>query len=108
MVGVIEPGVPSIDRTQSCPRIGGITGSPHAIDDEGVIGPVNSDANGIVVGDGVSAEVSAEVVSGGLAASAINPVMKPVRLGTSASWRIIPRSIGDRVWIGTKIATDIR
>ena len=108
VVGVIEPGIPGIDRAQGRPWIGGIAGCPDAIDDEGVIGPVDGDADGIVVGDGVPAKVSAEVVRGGLAAGAVDPVVKPVRLGAGAHRRIVPRSIGDRVWIGTKIATDIR
>ena len=108
VVGVIEPGIPGIDRAQGRPWIGGIAGCPDAIDDEGVIGPVDGDADGIVVGDGVPAKVSAEVVRGGLAAGAVDPVVKPVRLGAGAHRRIVPRSIGDRVWIGTKITTDIR
>jgi len=108
VVGVIEPGIPGIDRAQGRPWIGGIAGCPDAIDDEGVIGPVDGDADGIVVGDGVPAKVSAEVIRGGLAAGAVDPVVKPVRLRAGAHRRIVPRAIGDRVWIGTKIATDIR
>ncbi len=31
MVGVIEPGIPGINRAQRCPWIGGVTGCPHAV-----------------------------------------------------------------------------
>ena len=80
LVGVIEPGVPGIDGTDLRAGVRGVAGGPYTIDDKGVIPSIDSDADRVVVRNGVLTEVGSEVVGGGGAAGAINPVVEPVGL----------------------------
>src|SRR5260221_13730517 len=107
LVGVIEPGVPGINRTNGCSRVGGIAGRPYSIDHEGVKAAIDGDADGIVMRDGVLAEVGAEVVSCGGAAGALDPVMEPVGLILATGRCIIPGTVGNGLRIGSTIASNI-
>ncbi len=107
LVGMIEPRIPGINRTNGCSRVRGIAGRPYSIDYEGVITAIDGDADGIVMRDGVLAEVGAEVVGCGSAAGAIDPVMEPVGLILATGRRIIPGTVGNGMGIGSTIASNI-
>src|SRR6266567_3808613 len=108
IVGVIEPRVPGINRTNGCSRVRGIAGRPYSINHEGVKTAVDGDADGIVMRNGVLAEVGAEVVSCGSAAGAIDPVMEPVGLILATGRRIIPGTVGNGMWVGSTVGGNIR
>ena len=80
LIGVIEKGVPGIDGTDLRAGVRGVAGGPDTIDDEGMIPSIDSDADRVVVGNGVLTEIGSEVVGGGGTAGAINPVVEPVGL----------------------------
>src|SRR5216684_1190330 len=107
VVRMIQPGSPGVDRAERCAGIGRVAGGPHAVNYEGVVGPIDGNADGVIVGDGIFPKVGGEIVGCGGAARAINPVVKPVGLLIGARRCVVPGPKGNGVRIGAKISTDI-
>ena len=105
---MIQPRIPGIDGTDGCAGRRRIAGSPYAVNNKGVISPINCHADRVIVRYGVSPKVGAEIVGRGRATGPINPVVKPVWLRTGAHRCVVPRTISNGMRIGSEITTDVR
>src|SRR5258708_5166401 len=105
---MIQPRIPGINRLQGCTWIRGITGGPHAINNEGVKTSIDCNTDGIIVRDSIIAKVSAKIVSRSCTIGSVDPVVKVVWLRGGAHRSIVPCSVRNGVRICPAISTNIR